>query len=1168
MRLRLACSLAVISLLLAWSGAAMAQATRNLTGVVIADNVGVAGATIQIKDKPLTTTSGADGAFTLAKVPVTDVTVQVSAEGYNPIEVPVKAGRTATVFAVTLTKVAPPPPPPVRSVTVLVRDSATGAGLANATIKVQGTEITAQTDADGLFVLKDVPATDLVLDISATDHNPSSVTIAAADASTKVALTSAIVAPPTPAPVPQPEQPALSDEELAALAEAEAEAETGGADEVIIVTGSAIERKELTTVAPVSVVDKADLETAGLATVGDILQNLPAQSNGINAQANNGGDGSTRINLRGLGSNRTLTLINGRRVVPGGTGADASVDINAIPLAVIERVEVLKDGASAIYGSDAIGGVVNIITRQDLNGSEATIYTGTSTRGDGFGYDLSLVTGSSNKRGNILFAAGYQNQEPVYAGDRSFSDVDKDYDWENKETVEIGSSAIPAGRFSTNMDVDGDGRPDGAQNICGLGSNGRPIPTCRREGTGYAPFANPADLYNYQPENYLYTPSERYNVFSIGSYKVSDSVRAFFEGSYINRKSDQRLAPEPLFTTTAGITIDRNSLYNPLHATIFDYRRRLVEFGPRRALQNIDTFRMVAGLDGSVPESVPGLADWKWELSFNFGRTQGIQRNEGNLIVSRLANALGPSYIDTSGKPVCGDSVTGTVIDGCVPMNVFAGYDPSLPLDRQAITPEMIKYVTFTGVSTGYNRQQTLLGTLHGRLARTPWGGDIALAVGADYRREAGGYTPDPLTSTGDTTGNAQEPTEGSYNVKEGYAELSAVPVVGKGAVQWLEINLAARAFDYNNFGTGATWKAGGLFRTLGGLSLRGTYSTAFRAPNVGELYSGNADSFPQIDDPCDTFPASADEPLTELPANVQAVCDAQGVPRGSQFGKAQQRSKVGGNPNLEEETAKVFTAGLVVEPPMVKGLSFTLDYFNIDIKDTIQALGAGTILANCYQRNDMDSCAKITRNPVTFEIDTIDDSTDNVGGTRTSGVDFAVAYDHQYPFGRMRHSLEGAYLLAYDIDNLLEGEPALKGKGRYDFGSFPAFKANFTTSWAKDGISAGFNLRFVGSYDECVNNDCNSLEADDPNGDGVEDVMDDEYRAINTRNVEANVTADLFAGYSMKSKAGVTTLSVGMNNVLDQNPPLIYSGFAGDSDSSTYDYMGRFVYARLSQQF
>ena len=1120
----------------------MAQATRTLTGVITTDGGVVAGATITIKDKPLTATADANGAFTLAKAPVTDLVVQVAAEGFTAIEIPVKAGRGNTIFAASLSKVPPPPPPPTRAVTVLVRDSATGLGLANATIKVQGTEITATTDADGLFILRDVNAADITLDVTAEGRNPTSVTVIAADSSAKVALTSSA---PAPAPVPvTPAAPALTDEELAALSEAEAEASAEGEGEVIVITGSAIERRELTTVAPVSVVDKADLESAGLATVGDILQNLPAQSNGINAQANNGGDGSTRVNLRGLGTSRTLTLMNGRRVVPGGTGADASVDLNAIPLAVIERVEVLKDGASAIYGSDAIGGVVNIITRSDLNGSEATIYTGSSTRGDGFGYDLSLVTGTTSKRGNVLFSAGYQKQEPVFAGDRDFSTADKDYDYEEKLQSDIGSSSIPGGRINTRgLDSNGDGRADAPIDLCGLTSMGTPIQYCRREGGVFVPFVTPRDFYNYQPENYLFTPSERYNVFSTGSYKITDSVRAFFEGSYLNRKSDQRLAPEPFVSATP---ISAQSVYNPLGVGVLSYNRRLNEFGPRRFIQNVDTFRMVVGLDGSVPENIPGLADWKWELSYNFGRTQATQENRGNLVISRLANALGPSFYDANGVARCGTA--GNEIEGCTPLNLLAG------ADANAITQDMIDYVTYTGISGGYNRQSTLLGSLHGRLAKTPWGGDIALAVGANYREEGGGFSPDPLTATGDTTGNASEPTDGSFDVKEGFAELSAVPVVGKGAIQWLELNLAARVFDYNTFGSGATWKVGGLFRTLGGVSVRGTYSTAFRAPSIGALYSGLSDSFPQVDDPCDTTPPSSSGPVV-LDPDVAARCAQQMVPADAAFGTAQQRSVVGGNPNLKEETAKVFTAGVVFEPPMVKGLSFTVDYFNIDIKDAIQSLGASVILANCYNRGLDDYCDLVKRDPnLGYQIDYIDDATSNVGGNATSGIDFSVAYDHSHDFGRFRHSFEGTWLNTFEIDNTLQ---VFEAKGNYDFGVYPALKTNFTTTWAKDGISAGFNIRFVSSYDECAASDCNGLEMED-----------EETRETFTRTVDSNITTDIFAGYTLKSPAGVTNLSVGMNNVLDQDPPLIYSGFAGDSDSSSYDYMGRFVYARLSQQF
>ena len=1143
MRYRFLQVLMGLSLLLLWSGAAMAQATRTVSGVVVtAEGVGVANATVQLKEKSLVATSGADGTFTLGKAPTTDLVIQVSAEGYLSVEIPLKAGRSNAVFVASLSPVPPPAAPPQRSVTVLVRDVATGAVLANATVAVQGTELRAQTDSEGMAVIDGVSAADVVLEISSSDHGRSQVTMGAGSRSASVALSPTTPAAPPPAAAPA--APMLTDEELAALSEAAAEDEAAGEGEVILVTGSVIERKQVTTTAPISIIGRKDLESAGVATIDKILQNLPAQSNGINAQSNNGGDGSARIDLRGVGANRTLTLVNGRRMVPGGVGADGSVDINSIPMAVIERIEVLKDGASALYGSDAIGGVVNIITRTDLDGSEATIYTGSSTRGDGLEYDVSMATGATSKRGNVMFAAGYQRREPVYAGDRDFSKHDKAYDFEEKKQSEIGSVSVPDGRIDTHsIDSNGDGLPDAPVNLCGLGGDGEAIRYCRREGGAYVPFISPRDLYNYQPENYLFTPSERYNVFSAGTYQVTDHVRAFFEGSFINRKSDQRLAPEP-FGNSAPISAQ--SVYNPLGVTLLGYTRRLNEFGPRRSLQDVDTFRMVAGLDGDLPESVPGLGGWKWELSFNYGRTKATQIGEGNLISSNLTSALGPSFYDADGVARCGTA--GNEVEGCVPLNILSGASAS------AVTKEMIDYVTFTGVSSGYNRQQTVLGNLRGQILKTPWGGDIALAIGADYRREGGGFTPDPLTATGNTTGNAVEPTDGGYNVKEGFAELSAVPVVGKGFAQWVELNLAARAFDYDTFGSGVTWKVGGLFRTLGGVAVRGTYSTAFRAPNVGELFSGQSDSFPGAVDPCDTTPPNSSDPIILDPV-VAAQCAKDGVPANASFNTSQQRTRVGGNPNLQEETAKVLTAGLVFEPPALKGLAVTLDYFHIDIDSAIQALGAQVVLSNCYSRELEEYCDRIERDPTLgYSISSIDDATKNVGGTSTSGMDFSVAYDRTYGFGRLRHTLEGTYLRSFEIDNT---QQLLQAKGNFDFGVFPSLKTNFTTTWAKDGASAGFNIRYIADYDECDNADCNGLA-----------IEDEETRETFTRRVDSNITADVFAGYSIKSSAGVTSLSVGINNVLDQDPPLIYNGFAGDSDASTYDYMGRFVYARLSQQF
>jgi iron complex outermembrane recepter protein len=954
-------------------------------------------------------------------------------------------------------------------------------------------------------------------------------------------------ATPTPPPAAPPVDttPSLTDEELKKLAEQEAK------EEVITVTGSTIERKTLTTPAPLTILNRDDLNASGRSTVGDIIQQLPAQSNAINAQVNNGGDGSTRVNIRGLGAARTLTLINGRRMVPGGNGANASVDLNSIPLAVIERVEVLKDGASAVYGSDAVGGVVNIITRADFDGTEAAIYTGGSSRGDGFTYDASVVVGhnAENKRGNIMFSAGIQSQDAVFAGDRSYSEFDKTFNFANRTEVRGGSTSVPGGRINTYaIDSNGDGKigdgktapVDIPPDVCGPHPADPkaldPNQFCTNGPNGWRPFVSPDDNYNFQPVNYLYTPSSRYNVYSAGTYKLRPEVSTFFEAQYLNRISDQQLAPEP-FTNQA--TISKDSIYNDLNMDVVGYARRLEEFGPRRSLQTIDTFRLVGGFQGAIPEDAPVLKNFKWELSYNYGRTTATNRNEGNLIRSRLGTALGPSFVDANGVARCGTPTR--VVAGCVPMDILG---PSGSID-----PNAAAYVTFTGVRSGFNQQQTVLATTHGRIAKLPNNGDLSLAVGGDFRLESGGNLPDPLTATGDTTGNAQAPTEGKYNVSEGFAELSFVPISGDKIAQWVELNVAARAFHYDTFGNGVTWKAGALFRTVNGIAVRGTYSTAFRAPSVAELYQGKADAFPASVDFCDSRPPGGLAALSDAEAAARMeMCGAQGVSPTAAFGTAQQRSQVGGNTNLEAETAKVITAGVVFEPPQAKGLSFTADYWNVDITNAIQTLGVTVIQSNCYYDKIQRYCDQIHRNPnLNFAIDFIDNPVDNVGGTATSGLDGAVRYDHTWPgIGRFHNQVEAQYLFKYNLDNTSQ---ILHGRGNYDLGVYPKIKANFSTMWQHPvGVGAGANLRYVGKYKECDQNNCNG--------------------GLPERDVAAWYKIDLFGNYTFKSTAGRTSLAVGVNNILDRNPSLIYIGFAADSDAGTYDYMGRFFYARLSQLF
>jgi iron complex outermembrane receptor protein len=959
-----------------------------------------------------------------------------------------------------------------------------------------------------------------------------------ADTAAPVDATAAPEPAPAPAPAPEPAvapEPApaadtLTDEELAALAEAEAD--DGG--EVIVITGSAIGRRELTTPAPVSVVDKADLEASGVTSVGDILQNLPAQSNGINVQFNNGGDGTTRISLRGLGSDRTLVLVNGRRMVPGGTGVNASADLNSLPISIIERVEVLKDGASAIYGSDAVGGVVNIITRDEFDGAEASAYTGVTQRGDGFIYEVAMTAGAKSKKSNVLFSATFNERNEIMAGDRDYSTSDLDYDFTDHTESGAGSGTTVNGSVNSANAAATIGTDawraflqacPGSVAGAGLCIRDAQTGAWRRLSTAGNSDVGEGDLYNFQPENYLVTPERRYNLWTSGNYQFHDRVRGFFEALYTNRRSDQNLAPTPLVLNGTGVTLSSQSMYNPFGVNLSAVNRRVIEAGRRVFSQDVDTFRVVAGLDGDLPF----LNDWRWDVSYNFGRTGAKSTNEGQFNVVKLNRALGPSF-NNGGVPTCGTPAAPITADGCVPLNLLGG--------EGTISQEMLNYVTYTGIDDSFMQQQTVAANARGRIIKTPWGGDVALAVGVDYRAEKAADIPDPITAAGDTTGNSRQATEGDYNVKEGFAELSILPVTNKPFAKWVELNGAIRAFDYDSFGAGATWKVGGLWTVPQGVSVRGTYSSAFRAPNINELFSGQGDSFPGVTDPCeDTDPA------------IQARC-AQvhpGFPAGYDFPFSQTQSLVGGNTELEEETAKTFTAGIVVEPPWVPGLSLTVDYYNIDIEDAIQSVGAQVILNGCYQYGIDSECLKIQRDEgASYFLENVTDIQENIGGTETSGIDFAVAYEHQRPFGRFRHSLEGTWLLKYD--NIFPGFE-VEGAGNYDIGPFPELKTNFSTLWGLDNYSAGVNVRYINALKECENGDC-----------GVPDAL--------SRKVDANVTADLFVGYNIKWLAGATALTVGVNNITDQDPPLTYSGFLANSDAATYDYLGRYFYSRLTHTF
>ena len=973
-------------------------------------------------------------------------------------------------------------------------------------------------------------------------------------------------APPAEAPPAEPAPTAAPDlrvtevpestgipEQEAVVAEADAAAATDKPAEEMVVTGSRIRRKDLTGPAPVVVFSREQVLQSGRANVGEFLQTLPQQSNAINRGTNNAGDGSVRINLRGLGAQSTLVLLNGRRLSPGGTGGDYSPDLTAVPTNIVERIEVLTDGASAVYGSDAIAGVVNIITRKRYDGAEVNAYGSTSTRGDGQQIDVNGVVGVAGEKGNLLVSMGYYNAWPAWAGDRDYSREQYQLNFQpdgSQLVTPLGSGTIPNGRFILPNGEIGvqNGNPSYNRLVRTFPVNSL---TYDRSMNGWRDFQGASlakDGYNFQPYNYLVTPQERFNIFSSGDYQLSKYVRVFFDSYYTKRNSKQTLAPEPLLLDDANVVVAADSLYNPFGRDFAIFRRRLVEFGRRKQQQDVNNFHLTAGVDGELSENGP-LAGWFWEAVFNYNRNEATQIYQGNIRTTRLQSAVGPSFVDAAGVPRCG--TPGSIIDGCVPLNVFGG--------PGSITQDQIDYLTFTGVWQGYNQMISGQFNTSGPLFRLAAKRPVSIAAGYEYRVLSGGQIPDPITVAHETSGNSGLPTEGSYKVNELYAELS-VPIAEKlPFLDTLELVAAARGSWYSNFGSTFNYKLGARWSPVEDVTLRGTFSTAFRAPNIQELYGGVSDTFANVTDPC----ASGVEAGTERARNCGAAAN-------NGEDKTQLRSRVGGNPKLDPETARIFTAGLVLRPRNAKNLSITVDYFNTKVEKTIASIGENVILQSCYPNAAGQApkfCEYITRDPLTQRITYMDNLKANTGTELLDGIDFAGQYDLDTSAGSFNFHGALSYLHRYDR-TLADGQ-VIKGAGTFDLnskgivgsgvgGAFPHFRFNAGIGWGMSGFTAGLRTHFIGSYKECGDTDGELIGA------GLCYTPDH----VGERWVSAYNTWDLVLGYTFKTTAGQTTVTLGSTNIFDVEPPRVYNGFANTTDTYTYDMLMRQVYARVGHQF
>ena len=617
----------------------------------------------------------------------------------------------------------------------------------------------------------------------------------------------------------------------------------------IEVTGSRIKRADMETSSPVFVIDRQAISDSGAATVGEFLQRTPAISGAsMNPQVNNGGGaGAATVDLRGLGQTRSLVLVDGRRWIPSVINADGAVDINTIPMAMIERVEILKDGASAIYGSDAIGGVVNFILRRDFEGVEASAFYGVSSRGDATTVRYDGMLGMSGDRGSIIIGAGYDKEDPVLAKDRDYSK--EPYQLFAGEHGIGGTSRILTGWYSVPRAAAAAAGVDLQDPNCGAEAD---VVLTRIDGTPGASggdfrcFDGLRDVYNFQADGNLnLTPQERANLFMKGSFQLTDSTEAFLLGTWNRTESSFALAPLPFDGRPAvdDVPISADSLYNPFGEDIADARLRLRDFIPTRSTTfETQTYQIVAGLRGNFGDS-----SWSWDAAWSYGRTPQTQVVRGYLYSPALRDALGPSMIDpVTGDPICvrvpGDP--STAIDGCLPVNFFGPPpDPSTPGGQAQLTA--LSLINPTIINSFENDLKVFTANTTGDLFELP-GGVASLAVGVEYRKESTSSDVDFLTiiPPGETVCRITQEActfgniAGGFSVKELYAEVLLPLLTDVPFAERLSLSLGTRYSDYSNFGNTTNSKVGLEWKPYGDLLVRATYAQVFRAPTIQNLFA------------------------------------------------------------------------------------------------------------------------------------------------------------------------------------------------------------------------------------------------------------------------------------------------------------------------------------------
>lgn len=944
--------------------------------------------------------------------------------------------------------------------------------------------------------------------------------------------------------------------------------------ERIEVLGSRIKRADAETSVPVLSIDRQDIERTGLTQLADVIKELSVNGPTLGLQTNNGNtSGYSYVNLRNCGSNRTLVLVNGRRWVSSGA-LGGSVDLSSIPLAAVERIEVLKDGASALYGTDAICGVVNIQTRTNFEGASARAYVGQYDDDDGLRQSYDFTIGAAGERWSTMMNVSFAKQDPVSAGARDISAVPL---FGFPATVSSPGRASPTGPYGNFPGLIGGttGILDPTRTGC------RPNEVCTATGD-FRAFNFLTDGYNFAPDNHLIQPQQQHGLFVQGHLDITDSIRFRSEVFYNHRNSNAQLAAQPL----SPITINANSVYNPFGQTITGAGFRPTDF-PRIFGAEVDTWRFGGGFEGAFQ-----LADryFDWDVGYNYATTKMLNPKNGFYFSTRVAQATGPSFIDANGVAQCGTPAA--PIAGCVPLNIMGG--------PQGFTREMFNYIAVDPKNVADAKSVGYTANLAGELFNLP-GGTAAFAAGYEYRRESGGSFPDPLTAAGLVLGdNPFLPTEGSYNVDEFYLELQLPLLSDVFLARALELSLAARYSDYSSFGDTTNPKASIRWQPFDDLLVRGSWGKGFRAPSIGELFAGVGSGRPAGQDPC-----SATSAVYQQNQSVRTACASAGVPAGYVQSSAQLRGSSGGNVNLQPELATTKTLGLVYSPSYAEGLDLYVDWYNIRLYNNISAYGIGTILNNCYVFGITDFCQFIQRdldgsvygNPGEIH-DILAYNQNFQSGLENEGWDFGLAYRFDTDFGGFLIRWDNTYTSYYgDLDKPERGERNRDGNpsGGNLIGGVPAgssqgaarwrLRSNLSTTWNLADWSVTASAEYHSKVQESctnVNNTANALGNVDPAFRELRNLCSDPNRIINgyflvpggaiearpigspVNELDKVVYIDLQASWNSPWNGRI---SGGVRNLFDEEPPYASDAFANTFDAQ-YRIPGRFYYLSYEQRF